>query len=131
MNLLRSSRDWFAGITRLIPTWACVTAVLLFMLLVTGGLASYKWDWLQSPGSDLGESNSTTFRNAGLLTGVIIRITPSQRHTPSGYRSSDPSKHRPGEPQTRPLPKRRRIAPSKTRWDCSASSIFADPHCLT
>ena len=72
MHLLRSSRDRIAGITRLIPTWAYVTAILLFVLLITGGLAAYKWDWLQTAGSGLHESNSTTFRNMGLLIGAIL-----------------------------------------------------------
>ena len=44
MNFLRASRDWIAGITRLIPTWARVTIILLFILMVTGGLAVYIWE---------------------------------------------------------------------------------------
>ena len=72
MKPLRASRDWIAGIAKLIPTWAWITVILLLILLVTGGLAKYKWDLLQSAGSDLEESNSTTFRNVGLLIGAII-----------------------------------------------------------
>ena len=71
MNL-RPARDRIASITRLIPAWAWVTAILLVTLLVTGGLAAYKWDWLQTAGSDIEESNSTTFRNVGLLIGAIL-----------------------------------------------------------
>ena len=74
MNFLRASRDWIAGITRLIPTWARVTIILLFILMVTGGLAVYIWDWLQSAGSGLEESNGTTLRNVGLLLGGFIAV---------------------------------------------------------
>ena len=74
VNFLRASRDWIAGITRLIPTWARVTTILLFILMVTGGLAVYIWDWLQSAGSGLEESNSTTLRNFGLLLGGFIAV---------------------------------------------------------
>ena len=74
MNFLRASRDWIAGITRLIPTWARVTIILLFILMVNGGLAVYIWDWLQSAGSGLEESNGTTLRNVGLLLGGFIAV---------------------------------------------------------
>ena len=74
MNFIHSVRDWIVGTTRLIPTWARVTAILLFILLIAGSLAAYKWDWLQSAGSGLEESNSTTLRNVGLLLGGFIAV---------------------------------------------------------
>ena len=88
MNSLHASRDWIAGITRLIPTWVRVTTILLIILLVIGGLVVYYglaaniWDWLQSfgsgpeesNGSGLAESNSTTLRNFGLLLGGFIAV---------------------------------------------------------
>ena len=79
MNFLRASRDWIAGITRLIPTWARVTTILLFILMVTGGLAVYIWDWLQSAGSGLEESNSTT------QPGVALRNPTAQLSGISGF----------------------------------------------
>lgn len=72
MKPLSSSRDWIFGKAKLIPTWAWITFTLLVILLITGGLAVCNWDWLQSAGSDIEESNSTTFRNVGLLIGAIL-----------------------------------------------------------
>ena len=75
MNFLRASRNWVAGITRLIPTWARVTIILvLILLMVTSGLAVYIWEWLQASGNGLEESNSTTLRNFGLLLGGFIAV---------------------------------------------------------
>ena len=75
MEFLCSSRDWIAAITRLIPTWARVTIILVLILSpVTGWLAVYTWEWLQASGNGLEESNSTTLRNFGLLLGGFIAM---------------------------------------------------------
>ena len=71
MNL-SSARERISGITRLIPAWAYISVSLVFILLVATGLMAYKWDWFQSAGSSLEESNSTTLRNLGLVIGAII-----------------------------------------------------------
>ena len=71
MNI-RSVLNRITGITRLIPAWAWVTAILVVTLLVTGGLAVYKWDWLRAAGNVLDESNSTTTRNVGLLIAAFL-----------------------------------------------------------
>ena len=72
MNCVRSSRDWLARIISRLPTWLYIAVSLIFLLLVAGWLAARTWDWLQSGGIGLEESNSTTLRNVGLLIGAVI-----------------------------------------------------------